>query len=109
MAVLVTIQDATGLEVWSFEAEDQKSLIEMAAMHGIEILHSCGTGYCGVCLCDVVEWAEGVDLNKMGDHLLELPTDDEGNPKQILACVGGVQSSRFNDGQEHRLVIKKVY
>jgi hypothetical protein len=33
MSVLVKIQDSTGTEVGSFEAEDEKSLCEMAAMH----------------------------------------------------------------------------
>jgi ferredoxin len=46
MSVLVKIQDPTGTEIGSFEAEDEKNLCEMAAMHGIEILRSCGAGFC---------------------------------------------------------------
>jgi hypothetical protein len=42
MSVVVKIQDPTGTEIGSFEAEDEKNLCEMAAMHGIEILKSCG-------------------------------------------------------------------
>jgi ferredoxin len=42
MSVIVKIQDPTGTEIGSFEAEDEKNLCEMAAMHGIEILKSCG-------------------------------------------------------------------
>jgi ferredoxin len=46
MSVVVKIQDSTGSEIGSFEAEDEKSLCEMAAMHGIDILKSCGAGFC---------------------------------------------------------------
>ena len=42
MSVVVKIQDPTGTEIGSFDAEDEKNLCEMAAMHGIEILRSCG-------------------------------------------------------------------
>lgn len=53
MTVVVKIQENNGVEVGSFTAENEQGLAEMAAMHGIEILVSCSTGFCGVCLCDV--------------------------------------------------------
>lgn len=109
MTVIVKVQDPTGNEIWSFEAEDKKSLGELAAMHGVEILQSCGTGFCGVCLCDVVEGWEIVDLNKTGEHIFEVVTDDQQHPKQLLACVSGIKSEFFTDEKEHILVIKKIY
>ena len=55
MSVVVKIQDPTGTEIGSFDAEDEKNLCEMAAMHGIEILRSCGAWFCWVCMCEILE------------------------------------------------------
>lgn len=109
MVVLVKIQDSSGAEIWSFQAEDGKSLGEMAAMHGIEILQSCGTGFCGVCLCEVLEGADGIQKDKIWDSLYDLATDEAGNPKQVLACVWGIKSEFFSDDLEHTVVLKKAY
>ena len=73
MTVLVKIQDSSGVEVGSFTAEDNKGLAEMAAMHGIEILVSCNTGYCGVCLCDAQGDTQTLSIDKMGEHTFDLP------------------------------------
>ena len=35
--------------------------------------------------------------------------DENNNPKQILACVGGIKSEYFDDDQEHVVVLKKMY
>ncbi len=64
MVVIVKVQDSSGTEIGSFQAEDTLSLAEMAAMHGIEILQSCSTGFCGVCLCEVLEGADGIQKDK---------------------------------------------
>ncbi len=109
MTVIVKVQDSVGNEIWSFEAEDQKSLGELAAMHGVEILQSCGTGFCGVCLCDVVDGAAAIELNKTGEHIFEVAMDEENNPKQLLACVSGIKSEFFSDEKQHTVVIKKLY
>lgn len=109
MTVIVKVQDSAGNEIWSFEAEDQKSLWELAAMHGVEILQSCGTGFCGVCLCDVVDGAAAIELNKTGEHIFEVAMDEENNPKQLLACVSGIKSEFFSDEKQHTVVIKKLY
>ena len=109
MTVIIKVQDPTGNEIGSFEAEDQKSLGELAAMHGVEILQSCGTGFCGVCLCDVVEGGDAVELNKTGEHVFEVAMDEGNHPKQLLACVSGVKSEYFSDEKDHTIVIKKLY
>lgn len=109
MTVLIKIQDAAGTEIGAFQAEDEKSLAEMAAMHGIEILQSCSTGFCGVCLCDVVEGAPLLQKDKTWDPLYDLATDEDGNLKQVLACIGGIKSEFFTDDAEHVVVLKKAY
>jgi 2Fe-2S iron-sulfur cluster binding domain len=109
MTVLVKIQDSSGVEVGSFTAEDNKGLAEMAAMHGIEILVSCNTGYCGVCLCDAQGDTQTLSIDKMGEHTFDLPFDENKNPKQILACVGGIKSEYFTDEKEYVVILKKLY
>lgn len=109
MTVLVKIQDNAGVEIGSFTAEDNKGLAEMAAMHGIEILVSCNTGYCGVRLCDVEGDTQTLSIDKMGQHTFDLPFDTNKNPQQILACVGGIKSEYFTDDKEYTVVLKKLY
>ena len=109
MSVVVKIQDPMGVEMWSFVAEDEKSLCEMAAMHGVDILRSCGAGFCWVCLCDIVEWADMVELNKVGDTWIDLKRDEDGNAKQVLGCVWGIKSEMFSDDSEHVLILKRCY
>lgn len=109
MTVLVKIQDSTGVEIGSFSAEDNKGFVEMAAMHGIEILMSCSTGYCGVCLCDAEGDTQTLSIDKMGEHTFELPFDANKNPLQILACVGGIKSEYFTDEKEYVVTLKKAY
>lgn len=109
MTVVVKIQENNGVEVGSFTAENEQGLAEMAAMHGIEILVSCSTGFCGVCLCDV-EWETQVlNPDRTGASTFEIPLDENKNPKQILACVGGVKPEFFTDWVEHEVILKKLY
>ncbi len=107
MSVLVKIQDPTGTEIGSFEAEDEKNLCEMAAMHGIEILRSCGAGFCWVCMCEVLEGWEAIDVNKTWNA--GLSTGDAWNPDHVLWCVWGIKSEMFKDEKEHVVVLKKMY
>lgn len=109
MSVLVKINDSVGVEVGSFVAESNKTLAEMAAMHGIEVLVSCSTGYCGVCLCDVSAGAEALVADTTDASTFDIPLDENKNPKQILACVGGVKDEYFTDEKEHVVVLQKLY
>ena len=81
----------------------------MAAMHGIDIPLACGGGVCGVCLCQVESGGEVIQLDKIAAPIMPLPTDETGNPKEILACVAGVKTDIFNDGLEHTIILQKVY
>lgn len=109
MSVVVKVQDSAGTEIGSFEAEDEKSLCEMAAMHGIDILKSCGAGFCWVCLCDVIEWWDSIEENKIWSSGFNLSKDENWNSKQVLWCVGGIKSEHFSDNKEHTVILKKIY
>jgi ferredoxin len=86
-----------------------KSLQELAAMHGIDIPLACGGGVCGVCLCTVEEGGEVLQPDKITTPFIPLSQDENGNPKEILACVAGVTTQAFQDGQAHTIVIQKIY
>jgi hypothetical protein len=57
----------------------------------------------------VIAWAEVVQLNKTWETLFNLAKDEAWNPKQRLACVGGIKSEMFTDDKEHILIVKKAY
>jgi ferredoxin len=109
MVVIVKVQDNTWTEIGSFQAEDEKSLGEMAAMHWIEILQSCRAGFCWVCVCEVVDGWEAVDTDKVGNSGIDIQRDENWNPEQVLACVGGIKSEMFTDDKEHIVTLKKMY
>ncbi|MDR2416157.1 MAG: 2Fe-2S iron-sulfur cluster binding domain-containing protein [Candidatus Peribacteria bacterium] len=78
-------------------------------MHGINIPLACGGGVCGVCLCKVQAGGEVIQPDKITTPLIPLPTDEKGNPKEILACVAGVKTSSFQEGENHTIILQKVY
>ncbi|MDR2190277.1 MAG: 2Fe-2S iron-sulfur cluster binding domain-containing protein [Candidatus Peribacteria bacterium] len=109
MSITVSIKDPSGKELGSFVAQDEKSFQELAAMHGISIPLACGGGVCGVCLCQVQNGGEAIQPDKITTPLIPLPRDEQGNPKEILACVAGVKSEMFADGEEHTITLQKAY
>lgn len=107
--ITVIIKDNAGKELGSFQAEDNKSIQELAAMHGIDIPLACGGGVCGVCLCKVEQWAEALESDKITTPLIPLPNDEKGNPAEILACVAGVKSEIFEKEWETVIILQKNY
>lgn len=109
MTVTVKIQDSEGNLLTEFQAENERSIADMSEEQGVEILQSCSEGYCGTCLCNVDAGAEMVEIDKTGDHLYDLEMDENNNPKQILACIGGIKDEYFEDGADHSVVVTKLY
>lgn len=105
--ITVIIKDPQWNEVWQFEAEDGKNIAELAAMHWINIPVSCGAGVCGVCLCNVEEWWEAVKWDAFNTPLMPLATDENWNPKEVLACVWWFNS--LNDGKDHTVILQRAY
>jgi ferredoxin len=86
-----------------------KSFQELAAMHGIDIPLSCGGGVCGVCMCSVESGAEAIQIDKITSPFVSLPIDENGNPKEILACVAGIKSEMFSGEANHTIILQKSY
>jgi len=64
---------------------------------------------CGVCICNVESGGEAIQTDKIATPIMPLPTDEAGNPKEILACVAGVKTEMFQDGKDHSIILQKVY
>ncbi len=107
--ITVIIKDPQWNEVGQFTAEDGKNIAELAAMHGVDIPVSCGAGVCGVCLCKVNEWKETVKADAFNSPLMPLKTDENWNPEEVLACIAGFNPEKFNDGQDHTVVLQRTY
>jgi len=107
--ITVIIKDPQWNEVGQFVAEDGKNIAELAAMHGIDIPVSCGAGVCGVCLCKVNEWKETVKADAFNSPLMPLKTDENWNPEEVLACIAGFNPEKFNDWQDHTVVLQRTY
>ena len=107
--ITVIIRDPQWNDVWQFTAEDGKNIAELAAMHGVMIPVSCGGGVCGVCLCKVVEWKDVVKADAFNTPLMPLKSDENWNPEEVLACIAGFNPEKFNDWQDHTVVLQRAY
>jgi ferredoxin len=78
-------------------------------MHGIELPYSCGGGVCGVCLCEVKSGAEAIQEDLITTPIIPLAKDENGNPKEILACIAGIKPEMFQNSQPHTIILKRQY
>jgi ferredoxin len=107
--ITVIIKDPQWNEVWQFIAEDGKNIAELAAMHWINIPVSCGAGVCGVCLCKVEEWKDVVKWDAFNSPLMPRENDENWNPKEVLTCIAGFNPEKFNDWQNHTVILQRTY
>jgi ferredoxin len=107
MWVLITIQDSKWNNVWSFQAEDKKSFTKMAKEHDIIIQTACGAGACGMCKCNIIDWYDLVQRDKISQPLWELKKDKNGLITTIFTCIAGVKSKYLNDGKDYEIVLRR--
>ena len=107
--ITVIIKDPQWNEVWQFVAEDGKNIAELAAMHWVTIPVSCGWGVCWVCLCKVEEWKDVVKADTFNAPLIPLKSDENGNPEEVLTCIAGFNPEKFNDWQDHTVILQRTY
>ena len=107
--ITVIIKDPQWNEVWQFVAEDGKNMAELAAMHGVMIPVSCWWGVCWVCLCKVEEGKDVVKADAFNTPLMPLKTDENWNPEEVLTCIAGFNPEKFNDGQDHTVILQRTY
>ena len=109
MAINVVIKDSKWNEIWQFTAEDWKNIAELAAMHGIDIPVSCGAGVCGVCLCSVETGNDIVKWDAFNSPIMPLKSNEDWNPEEILTCIAGFNPEKFNDWEDHTVILQKAY
>ena len=109
MAINVIIKDPKWNEVWQFTAEDGKNIAELAAMHGVDIPVSCGAWVCGVCLCKVEDGKDTVKWDAFNSPLMPLKSDEDWNPEEVLTCIAGFNPEKFDDWQDHTVILRRTY
>lgn len=99
--IKITLQDTNWKDLWSFEAKKWKLITEMAKENNIEIPFSCGSGACGLCLCEVIEGMEFINSEYLNHPMMELEDN------QILTCISAIKDKCFDDGKDHKIVLKR--
>ena len=107
--ITVIVKDPKWNEVWQFVAEDWKNIAELAAMHWVIIPVSCWGGVCWVCLCKVEEWKDVVKPDAFNSPLIPLKTDENWNPEEVLTRIAGFNPEKFNDWQDHTVILQRTY
>ena len=52
---------------------------------------------------EVVKW------DAFNSPLMPLKNDENWNPEEVLACIAGFNPEKFNDGQDHIVVLQRAY
>lgn len=89
----ITVQDAGGNSLGTFDADATNSIANHGAMAGVIIPVACGTGACGICVATVTVGAEHVEAGTFGAP--SFPVGDD----QILTCVAGVKTDTPADAE----------
>jgi len=100
--VVIKIQDTEWNLLGEFQAEEGKTIAQMAETHSIDIPIACGAGACFVCAVKVISGKEFLHPTMISEPLVDLEED------QFLTCIWGVKSEFLNDGQSHEIVLKKI-
>lgn len=107
MTVTVTIQNTNGETIWSFLADYNKSLSQMAQDNNIDIPVSCCMGACYVCACQIKKGAEHVQIDKIIPPAI-LPAQDENkNFKEVFTCVWGIQTEKIKSEENFEVILQK--
>lgn len=99
--IKIIVQDSAGTELGSFIAEKGKIITEMAAEHDIEIPFSCGSGSCGLCLCEVLEWRELINDSFLQHPLMEMYENE------VLTCISAIKDEYFEKEWDFTVVLKR--
>lgn len=89
----ITVQDAGGNDLGTFDANASDSIANQGAAAGVIIPVACGTGACGICVATVAAGSEFVDAAGFGSP--SFPVGDD----QILTCVSGVNGDAPADAE----------
>lgn len=107
MTVTVTIQNTNWDTIWSFIADYNKSLNQMAQDNNIDIPISCRMWACYVCACQIKKWAEHVQIDKIMPPAI-LPAQDENkNFKEVFTCVWGIQTEKIKSNENFEVILQK--
>ena len=109
MSVTLTFVETNGEIAGSFEAEDNKSINQMAEQHGIDIPIACCRGACYVCACKIKQWNEYIQIDKITSPAVLPARDEQWNRKEVFTCIGGIKSDAIHDQESHEIILEKRF
>ena len=62
-----------------------------------------------MCLCKVQEWKDILKADAFNSPLMPLKADENWNPEEVLTCIAGFNPDKFNDWQDHIVVLQRTY
>lgn len=93
--VIVVVKDIEWVpHRFEVASDSQESIVDIAQEEWIELPYSCRSGACFSCCAQIKQWAERLDREKTGEQLIDVDEDE------FLCCIGGIQSSAFEAGEE---------
>lgn len=107
MTVKIIIQNDKWENLWEFAAQEYKSIAQMAWENNIDIPTSCGIWACYVCSCNIKEWNEYVQIDKIQPPMIDIPRDENWTFTEVLSCVGWVKSDYLKSKEEYEIILQK--
>lgn len=93
--VQIIVKDIEGVDHrFEVTSDGQESIVDIAESEGIELPYSCRSGACFSCCAQIKQWAQWLDREKTGEQLIDVDEDE------FLCCIGGIQSTAFEAGEE---------
>ncbi len=107
MTVIIKIENSNWEELWSFIADDKKSLSQMAQEHNIDIPISCWMWACYVCSCKIKKWSEHIQIDKITTPAILPEQDENKNFKEIFTCVWWIQTEKIKSNEKFEVILQK--
>jgi len=109
MSVTITFVDKDNTPIKSFDAQNHKSLNQMAQQEWIDIPTACCRGACYVCACKIKSGAEYIQIDKIMPPSVLPARDENGQWKEVFTCIGGITSDAINDNEIHEVILEKRF
>jgi ferredoxin len=87
MSVILSFVDKDNNKIKSFNAQNHKSINQMALQEGIDIPTACCRGACYVCACKIKSGAEYVQIDKIMPPAVLPARDENGKWKEVFTCI----------------------
>lgn len=84
------------------DSDQQKSIIDLAEEHGINLPYSCRSGACFSCCAEVTAGNEHLDREKTGEALIDVEDNE------CLTCICWVKSQVFESNESVEISLEML-